>query len=77
MIDARLFWEEESGKKGDRFNVNNMVGTGHEAQHELLLRRAQVLYTKLFGKSEQNQERVKPTYVSVKMQVHELVACSV
>ena len=55
LFDARLFWEEESGKKGDRFNVNNMVGTGREAQHEMLLRRAQVLYSKLFGKPEQSQ----------------------
>jgi len=55
---SRLFWEEESGKKGDRFNVNTMVGTGHEAQHEMLLRRAEALYAKLFGRAKQSQVRL-------------------
>ena len=48
---TRKYWEEESGKKGDRFDVESMVGTGHGSEHEMLLKRAQVLYDTLFWKT--------------------------
>ena len=29
------YWEEESGKKGDRFRVESMIGTGAAMEHEM------------------------------------------
>ena len=43
----RKFWEEESGKKGDRFCVERVVGT-RGSEHDMLLNRANVLYDTLF-----------------------------
>ena len=34
---CRKYWEEESGKKGDRLDVESMIGTGAGTEHEMLL----------------------------------------
>ena len=44
----RKHWEEESGKKGDRFDIEVVVGQ-RGAEHDMLMKRAVVLYTTLFG----------------------------
>ena len=44
--DARKHWEDDSGKKGDRFTVEDMVGK----DHEMLFKRATVMYDTLFWK---------------------------
>ncbi len=48
-ILVRKYWEEESGKKGDKFDVEGMVGTHWGTEHEMLLKRAHVLYDMLFA----------------------------
>ena len=52
----RKYWEEESGKKGDRFSVEDMVGTHAGSDHEMLVKRSIVMYDTLFGNS-------KPVYI--------------
>ena len=52
-VPARLhrkFWEEESGKKGDRFDLEAVVGA-RGSDHDMLLKRAVVIYDTLFGNS--------------------------
>ena len=44
----RRHWEEESGKRGDRFNVGEALGK-RGADHEMLHSRAASLYETLFG----------------------------
>lgn len=44
---CRKYWEEESGKKGDSFDVESVIG--HGAEHAMLRERAEVLYDTLFG----------------------------
>ena len=53
---VRKHWEDESGKKGDRFTVENMVGTGPGTDHEMLIKRATVVYDTLFWKSKGQTE---------------------
>ncbi len=50
---CRKYWEEESGKKGDRLDVESMIGTGAGTEHEMLLKRAKVLYGTLFGATKE------------------------
>ena len=51
-VAARKHWEDESGKKGDRFTVEDVVGK----DHEMLLKRATVLYDTLFWKAKGQSE---------------------
>ena len=53
---VRKHWEDESGKKGDRFTVESMIGTGPGTDHDLLLKRATVLYDTLFWKTKGRTE---------------------
>ena len=55
MCVRRKHWASESGKKGDRFDVEAKIGMGPEAEHEMLLSRAQTLYEQLFPKQDQRQ----------------------
>ena len=56
MVDAwvcggcciRKHWEEESGKKGDRFDLEAAVGA-RGSDHDMLLKRAENLYESLFS----------------------------
>ena len=59
-FDVRKHWEDESGKKGDRFTVENMVGTGPGTDHEMLIKRATVVYDTLFWKPKGQTEVWKP-----------------
>ena len=45
----RKYWDEQSGKLGDKFDVESMVGVHAGAQHDMLLKRAEVLHNTLFG----------------------------
>ena len=51
-LDVRKHWEDDSGKKGDRFTVESMIGTGPGTDHDMLLKRATVVYDTLFWKSK-------------------------
>ena len=55
-LDVRKHWQAESGKKGDRFTVENVIGTGPGTDHDMLLKRATILYDTLFGKSKGRPE---------------------
>ena len=48
---TRKYWEEESGKKGNKFEVESMVSAGPGSEHEILLKKAQALYDTLFWKT--------------------------
>lgn len=49
---ARKYWEAESGKKGDRFDVEAMIGASGSAHHEMMLSRAVNLYESLFDNNK-------------------------
>ena len=49
---VRKYWEAEYGKKGDRFDVEAMVGAHGSAQHKMMLSRAVNLYESLFDNSK-------------------------
>lgn len=51
-VASRKHWEDESGKKGDRFTVEDAVGK----DQEMLLKRATVLYDTLFWKAKEQSE---------------------
>jgi hypothetical protein len=51
----RKYWEEESGKKGDRFDVEKMIGAGPGTEHAMLLKRAEVLFGTLFWRAQAPQ----------------------
>ena len=48
LLCCRKHWEEESGKKGDRFNVEDVMGN-RGADHDMLLKRASVITESVFG----------------------------
>ena len=48
MVYDRKQWEEESGKKGDRFNLGAVVGE-RGSDYEMLVKRAETLYISIFG----------------------------
>jgi len=49
----RKHWEEESGKRGDKFDVSVVVGTGFHSDHQMLFKRATTLYNTLFGNARE------------------------
>ena len=51
-VASRKHWEDESGKKGDRFTVEDMVGK----DHEMLFKRATVICDTLFWKAKGQAE---------------------
>ena len=51
-VASRKHWEDESGKKGDRFTVEDVVGK----DQDMLLKRATVLYDTLFWKAKGQSE---------------------
>ena len=50
LVLCRKHWEAESGKKGDAFVVQSMIGTGEGTDHLWLKEQALVLYDTLFNK---------------------------
>jgi hypothetical protein len=49
VFDARKHWESESGKMGDHFDVESMIGSGAGSSYEMLVGEAKDLWDALLA----------------------------
>ena len=50
FLVGRKYWESESGKRGDSFNVEAMIGMGAGTEYEVLIQDAKDLWDAFFSK---------------------------
>ena len=50
FLVGRKYWESESGKRGDSFTVEAMIGTGAGTEYEVLIQDAKDLWDAFFSK---------------------------